>query len=145
VSVHLVVELAADLAGLDSQQSPMTAGELGGGQPISVSPYRAISSGTHSIDTLEPYCAAAAAIVSGVSSPRAPNSPNFANISSSPDGVMISRIRAGRPYVELDRGYPNESLADYAERSASPLMPGFKLQRIRCRHAAGMWCRSRAH
>jgi hypothetical protein len=40
-------------------------------QPIKVTPYRAISSGTQSIDIVEPYCAAVAPIVSGVSSPRA--------------------------------------------------------------------------
>ena len=42
------------------------------------------------------------------------------------------------PCVRLKSNQPSfhatqlGSLADYAERSASPLMPGFKLQRIRC-------------
>jgi hypothetical protein len=42
------------------------------------------------------------------------------------------------PCVRLKSNQPSfhatqlGSLADYAERSASPLMPGFELQRIRC-------------
>ena len=60
-------EGGADRSGRISHVWSAAVADKGGrtrsGQPINVSPYRATSSGTQSIEICEPYCAAVAPIV----------------------------------------------------------------------------------